>query len=173
MKLRPQRVSQHWALMAMLELGNTKGGSIIVPLTSCLTGLESVVWQLTIFVFICKTDLSKPVKQVVNRTVTPLVFLAWTFLIDFSLHHLPLRGPRRSWAGCHSHRETRRLPDSSRILNMVKVVKFVWNIYVPSQWHLFYEDRTACTRMKHLYIQWSSVTHQMAVPVPSISCCVS
>ncbi len=27
--------------------GNTKGGSIIVPLTSCLTGLESVVRQLT------------------------------------------------------------------------------------------------------------------------------
>jgi len=35
--------------------GNTKGGSITVPLTSCLTGLESAVWQLTIFVFICKT----------------------------------------------------------------------------------------------------------------------
>jgi hypothetical protein len=30
--------------------GNTKGGSITVPLTSCLTGLESI------FVFICKTD---------------------------------------------------------------------------------------------------------------------
>jgi hypothetical protein len=28
---------------------NTKGGSITVPLTSCLTGLESAVWQLTIF----------------------------------------------------------------------------------------------------------------------------
>jgi hypothetical protein len=36
--------------------GNTKGGSINVPLTSCLIGLESAVWQLTIFVFICKTD---------------------------------------------------------------------------------------------------------------------
>jgi hypothetical protein len=36
--------------------GNTKGGSITIPLTSCLTGLESAVWQLTIFVFICKTD---------------------------------------------------------------------------------------------------------------------
>jgi hypothetical protein len=32
--------------------GNTKAGSITVPLTSCLTGLESAVWQLTIFVFI-------------------------------------------------------------------------------------------------------------------------
>ncbi len=30
--------------------------TITEPLTSCLTGLESAVWQLTIFVFICKTD---------------------------------------------------------------------------------------------------------------------
>jgi hypothetical protein len=29
--------------------GNTKGGSITVPLTPCLTGLESAVWQLKIF----------------------------------------------------------------------------------------------------------------------------
>ncbi len=41
-----------------------------------MTGLESAVWQLTFFVFICKTDLSKPVKQEVNGTVIlpPLVF---------------------------------------------------------------------------------------------------
>ncbi len=56
--------------------GNTKGGSITLPLTSCLTGLESAVRQQTIFVFICKTDKSKPVKQEVNGTVIlpPLVF---------------------------------------------------------------------------------------------------
>jgi hypothetical protein len=36
--------------------GNSKGSSIIVPLTSCLTGLESVLCQLTFFVFICQTD---------------------------------------------------------------------------------------------------------------------
>ncbi len=30
--------------------GNTKGGSITVPLTSCLTGLEWVIGKLTIFV---------------------------------------------------------------------------------------------------------------------------
>ncbi len=61
--------------------GNTKGGSITVPLTSYLTGLESAVWQLTIFVFICKTDLSKPVKQAVNGTVIlpPLVFPVWCY----------------------------------------------------------------------------------------------
>ncbi len=38
------------------------GNTNTVPLTSCLTYLESTVWQLTIFVFICKTDESKPVK---------------------------------------------------------------------------------------------------------------
>ncbi len=56
--------------------GNTKGGSITVPLTSCLTGFESAVWQLTILVFICKTDYSKPVIQEVNGTeiLPPLVF---------------------------------------------------------------------------------------------------
>jgi hypothetical protein len=60
----------------MVKPGNTKGGSITVPLTSCLTGLESAVWLLTIFVFISKTDESKPVKQEVNSIVIlpPLVF---------------------------------------------------------------------------------------------------
>ncbi len=48
-----QRLS---ALAQLLEAGNTKGGSITVPLTSCLTGLQPAVWQLTIFVFIWKTD---------------------------------------------------------------------------------------------------------------------
>ncbi len=38
------------------KAGNSKVGSITVPLISCVTGLESAVWQLTIFVFICKTD---------------------------------------------------------------------------------------------------------------------
>ncbi len=62
--------------LLIVETGNTKGGSITVPLTSCLTSLESAVWHLTIFVFICKTDYSKPVKQEVNSTVIlpPLVF---------------------------------------------------------------------------------------------------
>ena len=50
---------------------------MFVPLISRLTGLKSAVWQLTIFVFISKTDQSKPVKQEVNGTVIlpPLVFL--------------------------------------------------------------------------------------------------
>ncbi len=45
-----------------------------------MTGLESVVWQLTIFVFIYKTGQSKPVNQEVNGTMIlppPLAFPAW------------------------------------------------------------------------------------------------
>ena len=37
--------------LVKLKPGNTKEGSITVPLTSCLTGLESAVWQLTFFCF--------------------------------------------------------------------------------------------------------------------------
>jgi len=37
--------------------GNTKGGSITVPLTSCLTGLESAVLLLTIFCFYLQNRL--------------------------------------------------------------------------------------------------------------------
>jgi hypothetical protein len=38
-----------WWLIPWVNPGNTKGGSITVPLTSCLTGLESAVWQLIFF----------------------------------------------------------------------------------------------------------------------------
>ncbi len=63
-----------------LTAENTKGRSITVPLTSCLTGLESAVWLLTIFVYICKTDQSKPVKQEVSGTVIlpPSLFPAYS-----------------------------------------------------------------------------------------------
>jgi len=40
-----------------LNQGILKGGIITVPLTSCLTGLESAVWQLKNVVFISKTDI--------------------------------------------------------------------------------------------------------------------
>ena len=43
----------------LLKPGNTKGGSITLPLTSYLTGLDSAVWQLTIFVFISQNRLIK------------------------------------------------------------------------------------------------------------------
>ncbi len=56
--------------------GNTKGRSITVLLPSCLTGLESVELQLTMFCFYWWNRLIKPVKQEVNRTgiLPPLAF---------------------------------------------------------------------------------------------------
>jgi len=65
-----------------LRAGNTKGGSITVPLVSSLTGLDSSVLQIkTKIVSSHKAD-SKPVKQEVNGTMIlpPLVFLAQRFL---------------------------------------------------------------------------------------------
>ncbi len=44
-------------LPANIKPGNTKGGSITVMSTSCLTGLESAVWQLTIFGFYMQNRL--------------------------------------------------------------------------------------------------------------------
>jgi hypothetical protein len=49
-------VGWHANAVRLPQAGNTKGGSTTVPLTSCLAGLESAVWLLKIFVFICKTD---------------------------------------------------------------------------------------------------------------------
>jgi hypothetical protein len=58
--------------------GNTRWASITVLLTSCLTGLESPVWLMTIFAFICKTDYSKPVKQEVNgKVILPPFSIPW------------------------------------------------------------------------------------------------
>jgi hypothetical protein len=44
------------AFFGGFKQGILKGGSITLLLTSCLTGLESAVYQLTIFVVICTTD---------------------------------------------------------------------------------------------------------------------
>jgi hypothetical protein len=56
--------------------GNTKGGSITVLLTSCLTGLDYSVLQIKTEIVSCHTADSKPVKQEVNGTVIlpPLLF---------------------------------------------------------------------------------------------------
>ncbi len=56
--------------------GNTKGGSINIPLTSCLTGLDQSVLQIKTKIVSCHTADSKPVKQEVNSTeiCPPLVF---------------------------------------------------------------------------------------------------
>ncbi len=51
------------------------GGSITIPLTSCLIGLDQSVLQIKTKIVSCHTADSKPVKQV-NSTVIlpPLVF---------------------------------------------------------------------------------------------------
>jgi hypothetical protein len=56
--------------------GNTKGGSITVLLTSCLTGLDLTVFQIKTKIVSSHTTDSKTVKQEVNGTVilSPVVF---------------------------------------------------------------------------------------------------
>jgi hypothetical protein len=65
-----------WHLILKVEPGNTKRGSITVPLTPCLTGLDYSVLQIKTKIVSCHTADSKPVKQEVNGTVMlpPLVF---------------------------------------------------------------------------------------------------
>ncbi len=65
---------------ALFEQGILKGGSIIVPLTSCLTGLDESVLKIKTKMVSCYTTDSKPVKQEVNSTVIlpPVVFPAAT-----------------------------------------------------------------------------------------------
>ncbi len=62
--------------MTRSYLGNTKGGSITVPLTSCFTSSDQPVLQIKTKIVSCHTANSKPVKQEVNGTVIlpPLVF---------------------------------------------------------------------------------------------------
>jgi len=65
--MKMQKRAVHLMLTSGLEAGNTKGGSITVPLTSCLTGLDKSILQITKIVS-CHTADSKPVKQEVNGT---------------------------------------------------------------------------------------------------------
>ncbi len=60
-------------------LANTKGGSIAIPLTSYLTGLDKSVLQIKTKIVTCLTADSKPVIQEVNSTVIlpPLVLSGW------------------------------------------------------------------------------------------------
>jgi hypothetical protein len=58
------------------QAGNTKGGSITVSLTSCLTGLDKSVLRIKTKIVSCHAADSIPVKQEVNGTLilSPLVF---------------------------------------------------------------------------------------------------
>jgi hypothetical protein len=64
------------ALSMSILPGNTKGRSITVLLTSCLTSLDKSVFQFKTKLVSLHTADSKPVKQEVNGTVIlpPLVF---------------------------------------------------------------------------------------------------
>jgi hypothetical protein len=76
----------------LVTTGNTKGGSITVLLTSCLTGLDEPVFQIKTKIISCHTAESKPVKQEVNGTVIlpPLVFPGHDF--DFLNVSIPQSG---------------------------------------------------------------------------------
>ncbi len=58
-------------ILAFHSPGNTKGGSITVPLTSCFIGLDQPVLQIKTKIVSCPSPSadSKPVKQEVNSTV--------------------------------------------------------------------------------------------------------
>jgi hypothetical protein len=62
--------------------GNSKGGSITVPLTSCFTGLDYSVLQIKTKNVSCHTANSKPVKWEAKGTVTlpPGVFPAKNYM---------------------------------------------------------------------------------------------
>ncbi len=57
------------ATLVNIITGNTKGESITVPLTSCLTGLDQSVLQIKTKIVSCHTANSKPVKQEFNGKV--------------------------------------------------------------------------------------------------------
>jgi len=50
----------------LVELGNTKGGSVSILVTSCLTGLDKSVLQIKTKIVSFDTADSKPVKQEVS-----------------------------------------------------------------------------------------------------------
>ncbi len=66
-----QQISRRecFQLQVIPKAGNTKEGSITVPLTSFFTGLDQSVLQIKTKIVSCHTADSKPVKQEVNGTV--------------------------------------------------------------------------------------------------------
>jgi len=74
--------------------GNTKGGSITVPLTSCLTGMDLFVLHIKTRIASCHTADSKPVKHEVNGTLILPPFIPWVYNYPF--------GCSCSWALCHA-----------------------------------------------------------------------
>ncbi len=69
--------------------GNTKEGSITVPLTSCLTGLDKSVLQIKTKIVNCQRVDSKPAKQEVNGTVILPPFSIPCIIIRCQCHRRP------------------------------------------------------------------------------------
>ncbi len=67
---------QAWVFWPRASTRNTKGGSITVLLTSCLTGINKSVLQIKTKIVSSNTAVSIPVNQEVNGTVVlpPLIF---------------------------------------------------------------------------------------------------
>ncbi len=92
MRRRHTLKTRYWCICTHMCIGisgNTKGGSITVPLTSCLTCLDQPVLQIETKIVSCHTADSKPVKQEINRTVIlpPLVFPEY---INTYTHNIPI-----------------------------------------------------------------------------------
>ncbi len=79
-RMRHRKKSSKFITLSQKHLkpGNTKGGSITVHLTSCLTSLDWSVLQIKTKIVSSHTADSKPVKKEVNGTVilSPSVFPA-------------------------------------------------------------------------------------------------
>ncbi len=101
LKIRPFVVflnflwSQIWSNFKLVEPGNTKGGHITVPLTSCLTGLESAVWQLNfLFKFAKQTN---PIQEV-NWTVYSAFSIPWSNPSELCSDHFPSWQRQSGWS---------------------------------------------------------------------------
>ncbi len=85
-------VVEHLTRNPKIKAGNTKGGSITVPLTSCLTSLDYSVLQIKTKNVSCHTADSKPVKQEVNSTDISPFSIPWS-----RVQILPLAMEKTKW----------------------------------------------------------------------------
>ncbi len=76
-----------WSLKVYVYAWNTKGGSITVKLTSCLTGLDESVLKTKTKIVSCHAANSKPVKREVNCTVIVFPGLWYTYFLHRVLEY--------------------------------------------------------------------------------------
>ncbi len=99
-------VSLHWCLICTVSLcstyvqsGNTKGGSIIVPLTSCLTGLEIDVydnWQF-LFSFAKQTNQNQSNRRLMVQWYFPLQYSMVQYLLNTHSRYIRSVFKRNIW----------------------------------------------------------------------------